>query len=264
MSVSETNSSTAVERAFGILEAVSERSSGMTNSEISRKLEIPKSTASYLLNTLTQLGYLHKEEETGKFRLGLKLMSLGRAVQVGEDLKEVALPVMRKLVERTGLTAHLAVLDHGEVVYLEKVDAPSFIQMNTWVGKRMQVNSTAVGKAIAANLEPYKVEAILKQYGLKKRTPKTITVAAKFWRELEKVKEKGYAVDDEENSMGARCVAAAIFDETGNAIAAIGVTGTTAEVNRTTIGRIVEQVKEATQKISQQFGYMGDSGRHYL
>ena len=264
MSVSETNSSTAVERAFGILEAVSERSIGMTNSEISRKLEIPKSTASYLLNTLTQLGYLHKEEETGKFRLGLKLMSLGRAVQVGEDLKEAALPVMRKLVERTGLTAHLAVLDHGEVVYLEKVDAPSFIQMNTWVGKRMQVNSTAVGKAIAANLEPYKVEAILKQHGLKKRTPKTITVAAKLWRELEKVKEKGYAVDDEENSMGARCVAAAIFDETGNAIAAIGVTGTTAEVNRTTIGRIVEQVKEATQKISQQFGYMGDSGRHYL
>src|SRR5262249_19936148 len=228
MSVSENNSSTAVERAFAILEAVSERGAGMTNSEISRKLEIPKSTASYLLNTLTQLGYLNKEEETNRYRLGLKMMSLGRAVQIGEDLKEVALPVMRKLVERTALTVHLAVLDHGEAVYLEKVDAPSFIQMNTWIGKRMQVNATAVGKAMAAYLKEYEIEAIIKQQGLKKRTPKTITAPAKFWQELEKVREKGYAVDDEENSMGARCVAAAVFDGAGNAIAAIGVSGTTA------------------------------------
>jgi DNA-binding IclR family transcriptional regulator len=255
MMKTEATSSTAIERAMGIFEAVAERKSGLTLSEICRHLEIPKSSASYLLRTLKNLGYLHLDPATGKYRLGLKVMSLGQRVEIGTDVKEAALPGMQKLVEKTNLTAHLAVLDHGEAVYVAKIEPPSFIQMNTWVGKRMQVNSTGVGKALAAYLKQSDVEAILKQHGMKKRTAKTLTVYANFWRELEKVQAKGYAVDDEENSLGARCVAVPIFDSLGNAVAAIGLSGTTEQITKTSINKIVELVKEAAQKSSAKLGY---------
>src|ERR1044072_3100669 len=227
MMKSAATSSTAIERAMGIFEAVAERKSGLTLSEICRHLEIPKSSASYLLRTLKNLGYLHFDAASGKYRLGLKVMSLGQRVEIGTDVKEAAVPVLQKLVEKTNLTAHLAVLDDGEAVYVAKVEPRSFIRMDTWVGKRMQVNSTGVGKAMAAYLRPSDIEALIKQQGLKKRTAKTITIQTTFWQELEKVRAKGYAIDDEENSQGARCVAVPVFDSLGNAIAAIGLSGTT-------------------------------------
>ncbi|MEW6129386.1 MAG: IclR family transcriptional regulator [Acidobacteriota bacterium] len=251
----EETSSTAIERTMAIFEAIAARKSGLTLSDICRQLEIPKSSASYLLRTLKNLGYLNLDQATGKYRLGLKVMSLGQRVEIGTDVKEAALPVIQKVVEKTNLTAHLAVLDHGEAVYIAKVEPRSFIRMDTWVGKRMQVNSTGVGKAIAAYLSPAEVEAIIKQHGLKKRTVKTITVQSSFLRELDKVRAKGYAIDDEENSLGARCVAVPVFDSLGNAVAAIGVSGTTAQVNKASITKIVELVKDAAEKASAKLGY---------
>jgi DNA-binding IclR family transcriptional regulator len=251
MRAKEEGSSAAVERTLAILEAVARREAGMTNSEISRKLEIPKSTASYLLRTLEQCGYLRREADTGHYRLGLKVLSLSRGVQIGRDIKEASAAVAKRLAERSGLTVHIAILDHGEMVYIEKVESPGFIQTSTWVGKRMQVSSTGVGKAIAAHLSEGEIEAILKEHGLKKRTAKTITTQARFLAELEKVHERGYAVDDEENSLGARCVAAPIFDSFGKPIAGIGLSGTTSQINRACLAKVAEMVQEAAKKISQ-------------
>jgi DNA-binding IclR family transcriptional regulator len=252
---SEEVSSTAVERALAILEAVGQRSAGMTNSEISRRLEIPKSSASYILRTLERQGYLRRERGTGKYRLGLKLLSLSRGVHVEEDLIEAARPVLRRLVEKTGLTAHLAVLDHTEAVYVEKVEAPGFIKMDTWVGRRMEIHATAVGKALAANLAPSEAEAIIKERGLTKRTPRTITATARLMRELEKVRARGYAVDDEENNLGARCVGAAIFDGFGRAAAAVSVSGTIGQIDKGSLAATAEAVKKAAREISRHLGY---------
>ncbi len=248
------NPSTAVERALRILEAAAQRRDGLTNSEISRKLGIPKSSASYILRTLARRGYLRREPESGKYRLGLKVLSLGRDVLAGFDIGEVARPVLRALVDRTQLTAHLAVLDHGEAVYIEKVDAPGFIKMDTWVGRRMHVHSTSVGKSLVAHLPKADAEAILRDHGLKKRTPKTITGHARFLAELEKVRAQGYAVDDEENSVGARCVGAPVFDSLGNATAAVGLSGTIGQIDDSTLPKLAELVKEAARKISRQLG----------
>ena len=142
-------SSTAVERTLLILEAAAQREGGMSNAEFSRKLKIPKSSASYILRTLEQHGYLRRDGEGGRYRLGMKVLNLSRAALGGVDVREVALPIMRHLVDRIHITTHLAILDHGEAVYVEKVEAPSFIKMNTWIGRRMEVHSTAVGKALA-------------------------------------------------------------------------------------------------------------------
>ncbi len=246
----ENSPSVAVERAVLILEAIAQHAGGMSNSELSRSLDIPKSSASYILRTLEHRGYLRRDQESGKYRLGLKVLSLGRDVLAGMDIGELARPVLRTLVERTQMTAHLAMLDRGEAVYIEKVDSPGFVKMDTWVGRRMHVHSTSVGKALVAYLPRPEVEAILREHGLKKRTPKTIVTAARFFAELEQVRAQGFAVDDEENSLGARCMGAPVFDALGKVEAAVGLSATSAELDDATLPRIAELVKESARKIS--------------
>src|SRR5215471_12745124 len=254
MRESET-SSVAVERALAIMESIAHRAAGLTNAEIARKLTIPKSSASYILKTLERTGYLRRERGTGKYLLGLKLLSLTRAVDVASDLRELARPTMRALVESTQLTAHLAILDRGEAVYIEKVDTPGFIKMDTWIGRRMDVHSTSVGKALLAMLSEAETDAILAERGLNPRTAKTITDASKLMAEFKRIRSLGFAVDDEENSQGVRCVAAAILDAFGRPRAALGLSGTTAQIGRGSVARLGGIVSEAAKEISVRIGY---------
>src|SRR5437764_15207858 len=147
----EESPSVAVERALSMLETVAQEPDGLSNAEISRKLEIPKSSASYILRTLETQGYLTRDPEGGKYRVGLKILSLSRGALSGIDVREVALPIMRHLMEKTNLTCHLAILDGPDAVYIEKVEPQGFIRMDTWVGRRMRVHATSVGKALGAH-----------------------------------------------------------------------------------------------------------------
>ena len=260
MANSDTSPTTAVERALNILEAAAHRRDGLTNSEISRKLAIPKSSASYILRTLEKRGYLRRDVESGRYRLGLKILSLGGDVQGNLDIADVALPFMRSLVERIHLTVHLAVLDQGEAVYIEKVEAPGFFKVNTWVGRRMFLHSTSVGKCLLAWLPKHEVETLVKHEGLKKRTPKTITTMSKLLADLEHVRHSGYAVDDEENSLGARCLGAPIFDAAGNVAAALGASGTLTQIDEANMPRIIEALKDAARRISRQMARSGTAG----
>ncbi len=246
---------TAVDRALAILETIAEGTDGLTNSEISRQLRIPKSTASYILRCLERRGYLYREAEGGKYRLGLKVLDLSHGALKGLNLRDLARPVLHALVDRVNLTAHLAILERGEAVYIERVEAPGFIKMDTWVGRRMYVHSTSIGKVLTAWQPREEVEKILAEHGLKKRTPKTITVASKFLHELDRVRNLGYAIDDEENSTGVRCIAAPVFNTAGAVEAAVGVSGTIAMVNAGTMPKIIDSVKEAARKLSAQLGY---------
>jgi DNA-binding IclR family transcriptional regulator len=254
MGVEKDSPSTAVKRALAMLEAIAQRSGGLTNGEISQRLGIPKSSASYILRTLEQQRYLRREP-SGKYRLGLKVLNLSHRVLLGLDIREMALPVLRQLVERSHLTAHLAILDHGQAVYVERVEAPGFIKMDTWVGRRLPIHTTGVGKALVAHLPEADVKGILKEHGLKKVTAKAITVQSAFLRELEKVRAQGYAVDDEENSPGVRCVAAPVFNSLGRVEAAVGVSGTISQVDKSSLPKMADMVREAARKISEQLGY---------
>jgi DNA-binding IclR family transcriptional regulator len=257
MTARDSNPATAVERALNIMEAAAQRREGLTNSEISRRLEIPKSSASYILRTLERRGYLRRDAESGRYRLGLKILSLGGDAQANLDIAEIALPFMRTLVERIHLTVHLAVLDQGEAVYIEKVEAPGFFKVNTWVGRRMFLHSTSVGKCLLAWLPKQEIETIAKQQGLKKRTPKTISSVGKLLADLEQVRENGYAVDDEENSLGARCLGAPIFDAMGGVTASLGASGTLTQVDEANTPRILDALKDTARKISRQLARSG-------
>jgi DNA-binding IclR family transcriptional regulator len=187
----DSSPATAVERALNILENVAHRPDGLTNSEISRKLAVPKSSASYILRTLERRGYLRRDAETSRYKLGLKILSLGGDAQSNLDIADVALPFMRSLVERVQLTTHLAVLDQGDAVYIEKVEAPGFFRVNTRVSRRMYLHSTSLGKALLAWLPKQEMEAIVRQHGMKKRTTKTIITISRLLADLELVRGPG-------------------------------------------------------------------------
>jgi IclR family transcriptional regulator, KDG regulon repressor len=212
-------------------------------------------TASYILRTLERQAYLNRDSETGRYRVGLKILSLSRGALSGIDVREVALPIMRHLMEKTHLTCHLAILDGPDAVYIEKVEPEGFIRMDTWVGRRMPVHATSVGKALAAHISQERLEKILADRGLEKRSPKTITSLPRLLKELEKVRAQGYAVDDEENNLGARCVGAPVFNQRGEIEASVGLSGTTSQVNAHTMPRILEALKDAARHISMQLGY---------
>jgi DNA-binding IclR family transcriptional regulator len=247
--------SVAVERALGMLEHVAQAQEGLTNAEISRKLQIPKSSASYILRTLEHRGYLTRDAVSGKYRVGLKVLSLSRGALIGIDVRELALPIMRHLMEKTNLTCHLAILDGPEAVYIEKVEPQGFIRMDTWVGRRMRVHATSVGKALVAHIAPERLEKILAERSMEKRTPKTITSMPRLLKELEKVRAQGYSIDDEENNLGARCLGAPVFNQHGEIEASLGLSGTINQVNAQTMPRIIEALKDAARHLSMQLGY---------
>lgn len=255
MDGSADTTSTSVERALSILEAVGQRAGGLTNSEINKRLGIPKSSASYILRVLERRGYLHRDPETGRYRLGLALLTLSRGIETGQDVREAAQPVLKQLASRCRLTAHLGMIDQGEAVYVEKVEGPGLIKMNTWPGRRTDAHSTSIGKAIIAYYPESDVDAIAERRGLARRTPRTITSLPKLKRDLELVRKRGYAVDEEENNLGVRCIAAPVFDATGEVIASINVTGTTVQIPEDSVPEIAESVKDAARRISQKIGY---------
>jgi len=246
--------SIAVERALSMLELIEQRPSGLSNSELSRRLKIPKSSASYILRVLERRGYLMRDAESGKYRLGLRVLSLSQAVQLGKDIRSVALPVMRQLTQSTELTCHLAILDRGEAVYVEKVEAPGFIKMDTWVGRRMRVNTTSVGKAQVAYLTKDELEDILREHGLEAATPLSITSRERFYKELARVRAQGYAVDDEENNPGVRCIAAPVFGSRGQIAGAVGVSAATSQITKARLPKVAVVVKAAARRISEQLG----------
>jgi len=197
----------AVHRGLQILELLAEHRKAWSTSEIARRLKIPKSTGSYLLHTLESRGYLHREEG-GHYRLSMKLLALGSQAQHGVEVREAALPALRRVVAETGITGHLAVLEGSAAIYIERVPAPGFIQMDTWIGRQMPLHSTSSGKVLLAFLPDEQVEPLLAAAALPRFTPKTIVSLPRLRQELKKIRETGFALDDEENTPGVRCIAA--------------------------------------------------------
>jgi DNA-binding IclR family transcriptional regulator len=245
---------TSVDRALTILELLAGKTHGMSTSDLSRRVRIPKSSTSYLLRTLVARGYVRRDVETGFHTLGIKLLSLGGQAMQGLELRDIAMPHLRHIVERTRLDTHLAILDHGDAVYIERIESPGFIKMATWIGRRMVPHVTGVGKALICNHDRAAVEAIVAIHPLKAITPNTITTIPRLMAELAKTRQRGYAIDDEEHEARVRCVAAPIFAASGEVVAAIGVSGTAGQLSDDAIVKIGNLVRSTALKFSAQLG----------
>jgi IclR family acetate operon transcriptional repressor len=246
----------ALARAFEMLDMLSMSSVGLIKMDFARKLKIPYSSIFNLLTTMEKFGYVRRDEDTGKYYLGLKLLSLAGIPSRELSLRDVVAPFLQEMVRATGVTGHLAVLDHGEAVYIDKVEPDSYIKINTWIGKRNYIHSSAVGKALAAFRSEEEIDALL-HAGLPKRTPRTITTLKRLRQELVRVRTVGYATDEQEDERGGFCVAAPIFNATGTVIAALGLSAVAAHLQARRFSELGETVRSFAARASAQLGYTG-------
>ncbi len=212
----------ALERALAILEAFTPQQSHLTLVELARKTGLPKPTVFRLANTLVSRSYL--DRVGGGYEVGLRCFSLGNVFRDSVDLRTRALPHLIALRDETGETVQLAVLSSENIVYVERVFSTNAVAyMRSRVGAVLPAYCTGLGKALLAYEAPEAVQKFLDRVTLEPLTSSTITSAEQFRAELEATRQRGFAVDDQEREYGVRCIAAAVFDHSGRAVAALSV-----------------------------------------
>lgn len=248
-----------IERVSSLLDIVGQNPQGISIRDLSVKLKLPKGTIHRLLSSLAYFGYVRQDSKTRNYFLGLKLVELGNLLLSQIDLRKEAEPFLRELVERTKETVHMVFLDRNEIVYIDKVETdhnPSGLRMASRVGLRNPAHSCAVGKVLLSHLSKEELDRIIKEKGLTKRTENTITNPIQLMEHLKAVRVQGYAIDDEENEKGVRCVAAPIFNEAGKAVAAISISTPAFRVTKKVMQEsLKKEVMETALKISQRLGF---------
>jgi IclR family transcriptional regulator, KDG regulon repressor len=254
--VERENTVKSVSRALDIINIVSLKKDGLGVTEIAKQMDINKSSVYRILSTLARYGYIEQDEETGRYKLGYKFLEVSSKLLESIDLRAEAKPYLRELENDTNEVIHLVVYDQGEVVYIEKLEGTETLRMHSKVGKRAPMHCTSVGKAILAHLPSSVVLDILERKGMPMHTDKTITDWDVFLQELIQVKQKGYALDLEENEYGIRCIAVPIFDHLGKVIAAVSVSGPTIRMTDERIEQLQTRMLQIGKQISARLGYI--------
>jgi len=248
-----------LERVSLILDTLGQNPHGISVRDLSSKVNLPKGTTHRLLSSLAYLGYVRQDPKTRNYLLGFKLVELGNLLLGQLDLRKEAAPFLKDLAERTKETVHMVVLDRNEVVYIDKVEGdhnPSGLRMASRIGLRNPAHSSAVGKVLLSLLSDEDQNRFLQGKGFLKRTENTITDPAQLKEHLRTVRNQGYAVDDEENEKGVRCIGAPIYTEAGDAVAAISISGPAFRVTKKMVQELFKkEVMETALKISQRLGF---------
>ena len=247
--------SPSVDRVLNILEILAEGCTGLTNAAIARRLGIPKSSASYLLRVLEKRGYVRRYAHDGRYKLGFRVLTLGRKVAETSEIVSLVMPYMRELTARTDLTCHLAILGELDAVHLEKAVARRHLgqDLSKSVGDCSPLHSSSLGKVLLASQSAPVRESLVQRLKLSRCSPKTITTRDGLLAELEKVREQGYALDDQETRLGRCCVGSVILDPVGNAKVALSLSGRSTELPDSRIQPVAGVVMETAQKISRHF-----------
>lgn len=244
-----------LDRVLAILDALAAREGEMSLFELAERLDLHKSTIHRLLMVLARHRLVERRPQNGKYGLGLKLFELGSKASNRLGLGERARPHLERLAAAAGETAHLCMLDGGEVVYLAKVEPTRTIRVPSSVGQRNPAHCTAVGKALLAHLPESELDALIRSRGLKAYTRNTITTAALLKRELRVIRERGYAVDDEEIEEGLRCVGAPVRDHSGRVVASLSVAGPAFRLTRAKIPAVARLVTRIGAAMSAELGH---------
>jgi len=244
-----------LDKTFSILNILLQHDSSMHITEISEKLELYPSTTHRILDTLKHWGYVEQDLKTQKYRLGLKALELGMAKLHQMDLVKEATPYLKELVKLCNETVHLGVREEGEVLYLAKEESSQTIRMISYVGKRAPLHCTALGKVLLAHLSTEGRKKTLGEKALPRLTENTITDKRQLEKELDKVREQGFALDQEENEKDVRCMAAPIRNYQGEVIAALSISSPIFRIDKNAQNNIKEALIERSRKISKRLGY---------
>jgi DNA-binding IclR family transcriptional regulator len=242
----------SVRRALLALELISEHGElGVT--ELGRKLGVHKATASRLIATLAERGFVERDPLTEKYRLGYGLISLAGAAVGGNDLVRAARPILDELAERTTETVNLGVLTGDSVVYVDQITGTRAIVSVSWVGRRTPLHCTSNGKVILAFATDVERERLLRS-PLTKLTPKTITDVRKLRAQLEEIRVRGYAQTMEELEEGLNAVSAPVRGMNGELVAALSVSGPAFRMRPVDLPRVGKLTAEAARAISRRLG----------
>lgn len=242
-----------LERAVSVLEVLSESDVPLSLAELCQRMSLHKSTAHRALMVLERSALIERTPEN-KFRLGLKLYELGNRAVEQIDLRARVYPFFRRLALKVGETVHLSVLQKASIVYLEKVEPNRRVCMSSKTGTSNPVYCTSMGKAMLAFLAPETIEQTISKIRFVRYTHKTICTREKLLKSLERVRRRGYAIDDEEIELGVRCVGAPIFNENHWPIAAVSISGPSSRITAQSVPDIAEHLLGCCREISASLG----------
>lgn len=245
----------AIARMLRVLEAFDGKNQ-MSLSELGARVPIVKSSIFRILFTLEQQGYVAKGEN-GKYSITPRFARLsgGSSPAAISELPAIALPFMSALLRRYQETVNLAVLDGDEALYIRVLESPHAFRLAAHAGIRSQLHSTALGKSLLCRMPPAEVERLLKGKTLRRQTSRTICDRAAFMRELGRVFKRGYAIDNGEDSDGAKCFGCAILNSEGQAVAALSISGPAKRMERIPEDSIGGSLMKACREISTLLGY---------
>jgi len=249
-----------IDRIFQILDLLAQSKNELGATELADGLGLHKSTVHRLMASLERYRFVEKNRDTAKYRLGWRLFELGTAAVSRLDLHSVARPFLANLAQKTHETAHLGIMSQGELISIVSVEADRSLRLPTTVGRRSPLYCTSQGKAILAFLPEAAAEEIIRNLEFKAFTRNTITKAPRLREELERIRRIGYAVDNEEMDDDLRCVGAAVFNHTGEVIAALSIAGPAYRVTGSQLPRMAEFVMLAARQLSAALGHRAGSG----
>lgn len=245
----------SVERALLLLNLLAKEQRDMQLTEISKKLDWPKSTVHGLLSTLREYEYISQSSETGKYGLGIRLFELGNVVARGWEIRSAALPHLQRLGKALSETVHLATDVNGEVLYIEKLDYAQGMRIVSETGARLPMHCSGLGKVLLAHKSPAEIKRIIRLRGLPAQTERTITTPERLMEELREVRENGYAIDDREIMDGLRCVAAPVRNSEGRVQYAVSVSALARNMEQPRLDATIREVTHAAAEISRAMGY---------
>ena len=243
----------SVEKVLQIIEILAKSKGYMSLQDISLKLNLPASTILRFLNTLEANNYAHQDEDSLKYGLTIKICQIGELVRFQFSIRDIARPFLKKLSEKCQESSCLAIEDDMTVVYVDVVEGPDkMLRTLQRIGKTAPLHSTGVGKLMLLEYDQDKLDRLVAEKGLHALTAHTITTKDNLILELNKIKLQGYALDDEECEIGAKCIAAPVKDYNGHTVACISVSGPVSRMNPQKTEVIKACILEISQQISQR------------
>ncbi len=244
----------SVDRALSIIETLAEDDEGYRLSDLAIRTGLSTSTVHRLLATLESRRFVQFDRTESKWHVGARSFTVGATFARRRNFSAQAVPYLRKLRDLTRETANLAVVDDEFIVVLTRAESREIMRSLTKVGGRVAMVASGVGKAVLATYADEDVNAIIRHHGMPRLTEKSIVRPSDLFRELEKVRRQGFAIDDEEACMGLRCIASVVYNDCSEPLAAISVSGMTSRLTDDRLATLGETVREVATELTVALG----------
>ncbi|MDK9696636.1 MAG: IclR family transcriptional regulator [Siculibacillus sp.] len=243
----------ALDRALRLLEVLA-GADGMTLTALAHASGLATSTVHRLLATLAAHGFVEIDEQDQTWTIGVEAFRVGQAFHRRFKVATMGRPMMRELMEATGETANIGIFEGGDVVFISQVESAEPIRAFFRAGERRHAHASGIGKALLAEMPRERVDRIIRDKGLPHFTDATITDAERLRADLDEIRRRGWSLDDEERSRGMRCIAAPIFDENGEAIAGLSISGPADRLEPERVDRLGPMVRRAADAVTRAIG----------